>query len=588
MEYSRQRAVADGVNVDGQVYRIRTRITEGGSTVEAGYYVGKRDRKTRRERWEQLDEDFEYSASQLDESVTAESQIRTVIRAYRDRLFTDLFPGRTETPKTLIFAKDDNHAEEIVRIAREEFGKGNDFCQKITYRVSGVKPEDLIASFRNTYHPRIAVSVDMIATGTDIKPLEVLLFMRPVRSRLLYEQMLGRGTRVISPTDLQAVTPDAGIKERFVIIDAVGVAESDKVDTQTLDRKPSLKLDKLLEIVALGVRDEDTLSTLAARLAALQKKTTPHDDYALAALAGEGGLRELANRLLDAIDPDRIHDLATQLAATDRAGARPAPTNDNVGASLADAHSLAGTLEPDEAHRLQAAEQLARQAAAPFDDPALRNKLIEIQGRNEITLDKVSIDEVTYASFGEAEAHKARQTVESFRQYIEQHKDEITALQIIFNQPYGKRRLTFQQVKELAEQLRQPNGWTTESLWNAYAQLELDKVRGAGGKRVLTDLVSLVRHAVQMDDELTPFPDRVARRYAVWMADQEAAGTQFTPEQRAWLDLIARHVGVNLAISAEDFEYGEFFNRGGLFKARQLFGAKLEPMLDELNTVLTG
>lgn len=280
MEYGRQRAVVDGVNVDGEVYRIRTAITQGGSTVEAGYSVERRDRKTRTRRWEELDEDFTYTPRQLDREVVAEDQIRTVVRAFKERLFAEIFPDRTEVPKTLIFAKDDSHAEEIVRIVREEFGRGNEFCQKITYRVSGVKPEELIAQFRNSYNPRIAVTVDMIATGTDIKPLECLVFMRLVRSPGLFEQMLGRGTRVINPTDLQAVTPDAQRKERFVIVDVVGAVEHPKAETQTLERKRTVPFDKLLEAVALGARDEDTLSSLAGRLARLAKGLTEQDEYA--------------------------------------------------------------------------------------------------------------------------------------------------------------------------------------------------------------------------------------------------------------------------------------------------------------------
>ena len=176
MEYTRQEAVADGVNVDGEVYRIRTRITEQGSTIEAGYVVPKRDRLTRKQRWEQLEEDLPYDPSDLDRTVVSESQIRTIIRTFKEKLFTEIFPGRTEVPKTLIFAKDDSHAEDIVRIVREEFGQGDDFAKKITYRVTGVKPEDLIAEFRNSYYPRIAVTVDMIATGTDIKPVEVVMW----------------------------------------------------------------------------------------------------------------------------------------------------------------------------------------------------------------------------------------------------------------------------------------------------------------------------------------------------------------------------------------------------------------------------
>src|SRR6202035_566316 len=147
----------------------------------------------------------------------------------------------------LIFAKDDSHAEDIVKIVREEFDKGNDFCQKITYRTTGASPKDLIQKFRNSPFPRIAVTVDMIATGTDVKPLEVVMFMRSVKSRTFFEQMKGRGVRVIDPNDLQAVTRDAKAKTHFVIVDCVGVTEQDLVDTRPLDKQPSVPLDKLMQ-----------------------------------------------------------------------------------------------------------------------------------------------------------------------------------------------------------------------------------------------------------------------------------------------------------------------------------------------------
>ena len=207
MEYTHPQAVADDVNVDFDTYRIRTKITEQGSTVNAGFYIDRRDRRTRQVRYEQLEDDLAYSANQLDRDVVAEDQIRTVIRAFRDNLFTEIFPDRRDVPKTIIFAKDDSHADDIVRVVRDEFGKGNDFCRKITYRTTGVKPEDLLAEFRNSYNPRIVVTVDMIATGTDIKPVEIVFFMRNVRSRNFFEQMKGRGVRKISATDFTAVTP---------------------------------------------------------------------------------------------------------------------------------------------------------------------------------------------------------------------------------------------------------------------------------------------------------------------------------------------------------------------------------------------
>ncbi|MGI8857606.1 MAG: DEAD/DEAH box helicase family protein, partial [Thermomicrobiales bacterium] len=560
MEYQRQRAVIDGVNVDGQVYRIRTAITEGGSTVETGEVVGKRDRQTRAVRWQQLDDEYTYAAKDLDRAVVSESQIRTVIRTYRDRLFTDIFPGREYVPKTLIFAKDDDHAEEIVRIARQEFGKGNDFCQKITYRVSGVKPEDLIAQFRNQFNPRIAVTVDMIATGTDIKPLEVLLFMRSVKSRVLFEQMLGRGTRVINATDLQAVTPDATAKTRFVIVDAVGVVDEEKGDPQTLERKRSVAFAALLEQVAFGADDDDTLSSLAGRLARLDKELTAHDREVIDAASGGRSVHDLARALLDAIDPD-VHRAA---AVAETGEALPGA------AAIADAE-----------------ERLKAEAVTPFFTPALRDALKTIQRRNEQTLDTVSVDDVREAGFSAGDTEKARQTVASFRDYIEEHRDDIAALDILYRQPYAQKRVTYGQVRDLAEQLKQPpRNWTPDALWQAFARVERDKVRGAGAQRVLTDLVSLVRHAAGTEGELVPYPDTVRARYDQWLDRQQVNGARWTPEQRWWLDQIAAYIGVNLSIAPDDFEDSPFFDKGGQIKAVQVFGKELPILLEELNTEL--
>ena len=236
-EYRHQQAVEDDVNVGYYVYRIRTEITESGGTVAAGNYVARRERGSRQLNWEELDEDVEYTGNQLDRDVVAEDQIRTVVQAFKDILFTELFPSRKTVPKTLIFAKDDSHAEDIVRTIREVFAKGDEFCQKITYRSD--KPEDLIKRFRTQFNPRIAVSVDMISTGTDIKPLECLVFMRAVRSSGYFEQMIGRGVRVISPNDLKNVTGDATKKTHFIMVDAVGVCESVKTDSQALPGDPS-------------------------------------------------------------------------------------------------------------------------------------------------------------------------------------------------------------------------------------------------------------------------------------------------------------------------------------------------------------
>ncbi len=560
MEYNRQQAVLDGVNVEGHVYRIRTEITERGSQVEAGFVVDRRDKKTRKVCWEALDDDLVYTAEQLDREVVSKSQIRTVLRAFRERVFSELFPGREEVPKTLIFAKDDSHAEDIVDIAREEFGRGNDFCQKITYRTQA-KAEDLINNFRNAYNPRIAVTVDMIATGTDVKPIEILLFMRLVRSRNYFEQMLGRGTRVINATDMEQVNPGVREKTHFIIVDAVGVVEQEKVDTPTLERKRGTSFKALVEALAFGARDEDTLTSLAGRLARLDKKLTPADRERIQNIAGEE-LITLAGRMVEAADPD------AQYAAAQAEFAIEAPSEEQIE---------------------QAAEGLRAAAAAPFVRlPALRQAVLEMQQRSEQIIDAYSTDRVTGAGFSAEDTAKARALVESFAAYIQEHKDEIDALQIIYARPYAQRRLTYAQVKALAEQLsaRQPNGWTTESLWRAYARIEKDRVRGASGRRVLADLVSLVRHAVKLDDELVPYPERVRARYLDWLAAQEAAGRVFSEEQRWWLERIAEQIGVNLSVSLEDFDYGEFFNKGGRLGAMRAFGKELPTLIDNMNNVL--
>lgn len=305
-QYPYERSVVEGVNVGFEIFRIRTQIGERGSTVQAGYDLPVRDKRTRAERYETLAEDFAYTADQLDRTVVVPNQIRTVLETYRDSLVTELFPGRHEVPKTLIFAKDDHHAEEIVTIVRDVFGKGNDFAKKITYKIDGADPEQLIRAFRNDYNPRIAVTVDMIATGTDVKPLEALIFLRDVKSELYFEQMKGRGARTISPEKLREVTPDADAKARFVLVDAVGVTESLKSISQPLERNRAISFDKLIDEFAAGRRDDDAFATLAARLAALDRRIGEKDREAVVKATGGLDLKGLAARLLDAIDPDAL------------------------------------------------------------------------------------------------------------------------------------------------------------------------------------------------------------------------------------------------------------------------------------------
>jgi type I restriction enzyme R subunit len=563
MEYNHDQAVADGVNVNYDVYRINTAITQAGSTIDAGFFVDRRDRETREVRWERLDEDLAYAPNQLDRDVVAMDQIRTVVKTFRDKLFTDIFPGRTEVPKTLIFAKDDSHAEDIVKICREEFAKGNDFCQKITYKTTGDTPENLIAAFRNSYNPRIAVTVDMIATGTDIKPLEIILFMRTVKSRTYFEQMKGRGVRVINPDDLQAVTKEAKVKDHFVIVDAVGVCEEDKTDSRPLEKKPSVSFEKLLQAIALGNTDSDVISSVAGRMARLEKRIKKEEREELRKLAGGKSIKELTLSLVNAVNPDQHVELAKEQA-------KGRPTEEQI---------------------RQAAVTLIKEAVKPLHNPELRNLLVELKKKNEQILDHVSQDQVIEAGFSEDALDRARGMVQSFEQFIKDNKDEITALQILYSRPY-KARLKYEDIKDLASRIEKPpHLWRVDSLWNAYAALEKSKVKGASAHHILTDLVSLVRFAIHRDNELVPFPERVNANFQTWLAQtirhsRESENPELTKEQIRWLEMIRDHIAANLAIEVEDFDYAPFSQQGGLGKVYQVFGDGLNEMLEELNGVL--
>ena len=556
MEYTHEEAVADGVNVDSEIYRIRTQITEEGSTVEAGQYVDRRDRRTRKVHWEQLDEDLTFTANQLDRDVVAVDQIRTVIQTFRDKLFTEIFPGRTEVPKTIIFAKDDSHADDIVRIVREEFGKGNDFCQKITYRTTGASPEQLIAAFRNSYNPRIVVTVDMIATGTDIKPVEIVFFMRNVQSRNFFEQMKGRGVRVISSTDFNAVTPDAVNKDRFVIVDAVGVTETEMSDSYSLEREPTVSFGRLLDLIAMGSREPDYLSSLASRLARLSHKISPAERESIETAANGVPLQTLVTGLVRATNPDVAID-----AARDATGLDDPPAE-----AIAEAET-----------------QLREAAAVPFaSNPDLRQRLETIHQSYEQTIDTVSKDVVLGAGFTE---EAAQEDVQSFHQFIKENRDEITALQVLYERPY-RQRLRYDDIRALADTLQAPpRSWTTERLWQAYQRLDESRVRGSG-QRALADIVALVRYAIGDADELAPFADHVNRRFEGWLAMQETAGREFTAEQRKWLEAIRDHIAGSVSIEPGDFEYAPFNQQGGLMGAYTVFGDDLQPIIDELNLEL--
>jgi type I restriction enzyme R subunit len=469
-QYPYERAVADGVSVGYEVYRIRAEAGEHGVKVSKGYAPAVRDRRTHAERCEELGDDFapppnpppqagedisicpsppagEGRVGDPDRTVAAPGHIRTVLQAFRDSLFTELFPGRTAVPKTLIFARDDDHAEAIAEIACEVFDAGREFAHNIARRADTADPDALIRRFRSDYNPRIAVTVDMIATGTDVSPLEALIFLRDVKSAPYFEQMKGRGACTITPAALRQVTPDAQEKTRFVVIDAVGVTESLNQVTAPLERE----------------RAEDAKQPTQARI--------------------------------DTIPTDVVYS----------------------------------------------------------------------GGHDENT---------------------ARNAVDKFEAFLDMNRDRLVALQILHGRSRPGQKLDRAAIEAVREVLRRPP-WLMEpvDIWRAYVRLDEDRVKGnpAG---TLSDIVMLVRYGIGASSTLKPLSAIAVSRFNFWLLREERAGRVYTEAQRAWLRAMRDYIADNVAIAPRDLmearDFAAFAPQGGLSLARALFGARLEPLLEEL------
>jgi type I restriction enzyme R subunit len=556
-EYGHERAVADGVNVGNEVYVIDTEVTKKGATIKAEQQIERRERLTRKKRWEQQDSDEAYAATQLDRAIVNPDQIRTVIRTFRDKL-PEIFPGRQELPKTLIFAKTDSHADDIIQIVREEFGQGNDFCKKITYHATE-DPKTVLSQFRNSYNPRVAVTVDMIATGTDVKPLECLLFMRDVKSSNYFEQMKGRGTRVLNADDLKKVTPSAiTAKTHYVIVDAIGVTKSCKTPSGVLITKPTVPLKDLATGVMMGVRDEDTVSSLAGRLARLDRQLNDTERARVKDAAEGVPLADIVRSLIDAIDPDRIEGLAA---------------------------AQVGGGEPSEAVRAQIREKLIGQAANVFNGPLI-NLLDGIRRDKEQTIDHDNLDKVLEAGWSGDAKDNAEALVKDFGVYLEQHRDEIEALSIFYSQPARRSHITYAMIKAVLDTIKNDRPKLAPlRVWRAYALL--DEYKGADPVNELTGLVSLIRRACGIDSKLAPYADTVRRNFQNWILRRHSgAGEKFTEEQMDWLRMVRDHITTSVHMERDDLDIAPFDKRGGLGKMYQLFGSSMDKLIEELNEAL--
>lgn len=573
-DYSHEKAVADGVNVGNEVFTIQTRITKEGETLKAEQQVEHRERVTRKKRWETQDEDETYSSKQLDKDIVNPSQILTVIKSFKKSLPV-MFPEREEVPKTLIFAKTDSHADDIIQTVREQFDEGNDFCKKITYRAvkdkldkdgniteKGEDPKSVLAQFRNAYHPRIAVTVDMIATGTDVKPLECLLFMRDVKSRNYFEQMKGRGTRTLDHDELIKVTPSAKTaKTHYVIVDAIGVTKSLKTASQPLITKPSVPLKDLAMGIMMGASDTDSVSSLAGRLARLNKQLDAKDKKRIEAASGGVSITKMVVDLFSAIDGDKVEERTMLLAEKQ------------------------GIKAPGDTIRDQAQTELVSEAANALNGELI-NLIDTIRRDKEQKVDHENIDEVQIADWETATEEQATDLCNDFAAYLEQNKDEITALEIYYDQPHRRNEVTFEMVKDVLEKLKADKPKLSPlNVWNAYELLE--SYKGKKPLSELTALVALIRRVVGVDGKLSTFDATVRKNFQTWVMKHHSSSNQkFTKEQTAWLHMIRDHFVNSFHFELDDLEMSPFDSQGGLGQMYELFGDDMNTIIDELNNEL--
>jgi len=572
-EYKHEDAVADGVNVGFEIFTIETTITKQGAKIEAKEFVDKRERLTRKQRWEQLDEAIEYAPTQLDKDVVNPSQIRNIIKAFREKLLTEIFPGRTEVPKTLIFAKTDSHADDIIQVVREEFGERNDFCRKITYQEKD--PKGILQNFRNEYYPRIAVTVDMIATGTDVKAIECLIFMRDVRSRNYFEQMKGRGTRTLDKDELQKRSPSAQTaKTHFVIVDAVGVAKSVKTDSRPMERRPGATLKDLLHFVMMGNKDEDTVTSVGNRLNRLEKEMTVAEKEKFKDLSGGKTISQVIHECWDAFNPDIVEQKTKEILEQRKV--------DEAAAAI-----MVRPVEPltVEAAEAEAQHQLINKVSDTLTAPLI-DYIIKVRQTHDQVIDDINLDTVEFAGWDGKAKENAEALINDFNEYIAVNKDEITALSIYYNQPYNRREVTFQMIKELLEKLRQDKPILAPlRVWQAYARL--DNVNPNSPLNELTALVALVRRVSGIDPLLAAYEVTVNKNFQKWVFTKQAGNLKFNDEQMEWLRMIKDFIADSIHLQKDDIEnLSPFVDKGGLMRFYNLFGDNYEQIIEELNEQL--
>ena len=389
--------------------------------------------------------------------------------------------------------------------------------------------------------------------------------MRDVRSANYFEQMKGRGTRTINPDSLQLVSRTAQTKTHFVIVDAVGVTQTKKTDSRPLERKPTVPLKDLLGAVTMGVTEEDLFTSLANRLIRLNKEVTEKEKEKIETLSRGKTLGQMSAELLSAFDPDKIDDEA-------QAELKKIPPT-----------KLTPAIE--EEIRRKAQQRLADIASSTFNGE-LNEYIVTVRNLHDQKIDTVNLDTVLKSEFNSFTLEKAKETVHDFTEYLKQHKDEIMALSIFYNQPYNRRNLTLQMAQELLEKLKQDKPMLAPMyVWDAYCAIE--KVKASRPVTELTALVSLVRHACGIDQSLEAFNNTIERNFNAWLFRQHTGNrNRFTPEQIEWLRMIKDHIVSSYHLDIDDLDYTPFDAQGGRGKMYQLFGNEMGKIIEELNEVL--
>ncbi len=529
INYTLEKSIVDGVNVDCRVYRIKTQVTETGGAILEGESVKEETRYTGEVKTVSNKETKTYTSKELNRSVVNPAQIKLILSTYRDAVYTELFndpqrePNMDYLPKTLIFALNEAHATNIVQIAKEVFGRTDDrFVQKITYSASD--SNELIRQFRNDKDFRIAVTCTLVATGTDVKPLEVVMFMRDVESLPLYIQMKGRGVRTIGDEQLRNVTPNAFSKDCFYLVDAVGVTEHEK-SIPTATDGPTTKmitLKELLERISHGYLPDEYLKRLAAALARIYNKADNSQRKEFARLA-QDDMKELASRIYDALENNTL----PPFASTNE------PNNERKGlvsplANHADARRYLLIL------------------AAGFVDTLM-------PGEDTLIFNGFSIEE-------------AKSTTEAFEVFCKEHCDEIEALRIIYNKEGEP--ITYSLLKDLENKLKMANNhFTAKQLWNSYAIVDPSRVRRATTKEesdALTNIIQLVRFAFRQIERLDSVVATSKQYFNLWLGQSQR---EITDKQREVISRIVDYIAANGACTVKDIREDDVTHAAQMIRA---------------------